>query len=65
MVCVYTEKILLSAADALKDNPAGNSTCTECKTSSRLKKLPENPQPNFSHTCGTLLIATILYFKMF
>lgn len=60
MICVYTDKILLSAADALKDTPAGNSICTECKTLPRLKKLQENPQPNFSYICATLLIATTL-----
>lgn len=65
MICVYTEKILFSAADALKDNPVGNTTCTECKTLSRLIKLPENLQPNFSYICATLLIATILYYKCF
>lgn len=60
MICVYTEKILLNAVDALKYNPAGNSICTECKTLSRLKKLQENPQPNFSYIYATLLIATTL-----
>lgn len=60
MLCVYMEKILLSAADALKDNSAGNSMCIDRKTSSSMKKPPENTQPYFSCIHAALLIVIIL-----